>query len=83
MFIAITNKGQEFLYRSSSRLAVSKASAQKIADALTEVNYYLNEGQKWHVYDDPFYEREGYLYGKARVYKGNVKVSREYGFCKG
>lgn len=83
MFIAVTQKGAEYCYRSSSRLKVTKASAQKIAEALTKANFFLKEGQKWHVYDDPFYETYEHMYGKARVYKGNVKVSYNYGFCKG
>lgn len=82
MFIAIAPKGAEYYYKASSRLGVSKASAQRIADALTKANYFLKEGQVWHVYDDPYYDNHDHYYGTARVYKDRIKVNYDFGFCK-
>lgn len=76
MFIAIAAKRHEYLYRSSTRLAVPKASAGKIAKALTDAKYRIKDGEVWH----PFETEGEETYGKARLYKGNIRITYEYGF---
>ena len=70
MFIAIAPKGKEFFYKESSRIKVSKASAYKIAKALTDAKYKLNDGEVWHTY-----ETEGeMMYGRAYIRKNHLRV---------
>ena len=65
MFIAIAPKGQEFFYRTSTRLKVSKASANKIAKILTDAGYKLKAGEVWHPYDTEF--GEDAMAGRASI----------------
>lgn len=71
MFIAIAPKGQEYIYRRLTRLAVPKSSAYKIADILTKNKYKLREGEVWHAYVTEYGEE---MAGRARMYKGNVHI---------
>ena len=75
MFIAIAPKGQEYIYKRITRLSVPKASAQMIADVLTENRYKLRDGEVWHVYETEFGEDE--MSGRARLYKGKIRVNWE------
>ena len=72
MFIAIAPKGKEYIYRRNTRLSVSKASAQKIAEILTDKRYWLNEGEVWHSYDTEYQDE---MYGKATIRKGIIRVT--------
>ena len=54
-FIAISNKGSEYMFKKSIIIAVPTKSAQIIADALNKVNYQLKPGELWHVHDNDFY----------------------------
>ncbi len=68
-FIAIAPKGQEFFYKRSSMIAVPKTSANKIAKALTDLQYKIKDGEVWHVYDNNWaanysIEKEIKRYGK-------------------
>ena len=54
-FIAVSKKGQEFVFDRRRMIAVPTSSAKKIADTLTELKYKLKEGEVWHVHDNDFY----------------------------
>ena len=71
MFIAIAIKDNEYMYRRSTRLEVSKKSGKKIADILTKANYKLNNNEVWHFYDN---DNEEIMQGKASIRKGKITV---------
>lgn len=77
-FIAIANKGTEFMYKRSSMLEVPTCSAQKIADALTRQRYKLKDNEVWHVYDVEYGDKD-FMAGKVRNI-GNGKL-RIYNYC--
>lgn len=55
-FIAIAVKGQEFVFKKSSMIAVPTQSAKKIADTLNELKYQLkSDNETWFVYDNDWY----------------------------
>lgn len=79
-FIAIAPKGQEFLFKKSSMIAVPAKSAAQIAEALTKAGYKLKPGETWHTYkNDSYYndyiETEIRSYSKTR----NIKVYKYNG----
>ena len=72
MFIAIAPKGQEYLYKTVTRLKAPKRSAERMAEILTESKYKLRDGEVWHAYETEFHEDE--MYGKVTMRKGAVYV---------
>lgn len=58
LVLAISKQGAEFLYKASTAHKVSKASADKIAEALNASGYMLKAGEVWH-------KHEVYLYGSG------------------
>lgn len=76
MFAAIAVKGKEFLYRSSTRVAVPKASAKTILEVLNKTGYRLRDGEVWHLYDTEVGEEM--MAGRARLLKGrDVRIKWE------
>lgn len=51
-FVAITNEGSEYLYRSATAHNVPIKKAIAICGALNRCGYKLGPGEKWHVYND-------------------------------
>ena len=74
MFIAITKEGKEFFYKSATRIAVPKRSAQRIANALNNAKYKITEGEKWHVYET---ECMDVMYGRAFIRKNKLTIKWE------
>lgn len=76
IIVALTREGSEYTYNRFSAHKVSKASAEKIRNALNENRYrIIAPDMKWHVYEidkySPAYDigrnqsftiRNGYLY---------------------
>ena len=77
MFIAIAPRGQEYIYKRITRLAVSKASAHKIAEILTQNRYKLRDGEVWHAYDTEYGDE---MSGKASIRKGIVTIKWEVAY---
>lgn len=74
--VALSVKGQEFLYKASTAHKVAEEKAQKVADALNEVKYKLDGNYVWYVhdvdqYDDAYYyaEAQRFTYGKNGAIK--------------
>lgn len=78
-FIAIAPKGQEFVYRRSSMIAVPKTSAKAIADRLNELRYQLKDGEVWHIYDNDWYTNDYIDREIKRNSKRRLLVERYYG----
>lgn len=78
-FIAIANKGTEYLYKVSSMIAVPKNSAQWIADVLTKQRYQLKENEVWHVYDNDYYSDSMIAKEIRKANKGKLRVYAYYG----
>lgn len=77
--VAITHKGQEYMYSDSSAHTVPAASALKIMNALNEARLYLkNENQTWHLYDidDSELEWSHAYYQKFCIRKGYLFEGR-------
>lgn len=73
--IAKSVKGAEYMYNASSAHKVSKASAQKIADALNNAKWNIKDNEVWHVHEIDRYDR-AYDYAEwqeFRVYKGSIR----------
>lgn len=73
--IAISVKGAEYMYRAKTAHRVSKASGQKIADALNEARYQLKDNEVWHVHEIDRYDF-AYPFADAhafKVYKGSIR----------
>ena len=49
--LAKSVKGAEYMYKASTAHKVSKASAEKIAAALNEKKWQLNDGEIWYMHD--------------------------------
>ena len=77
-FIAIAPKGQEYIFNKASMIAVPTPTAQKIADALTEMKYKLKEGQVWHVYDNDWYYND-YIGSEIKKYGKRMPVVAYHG----
>lgn len=77
-FIAISAKGREFLYKRSSAIAVPTKDAQKIADALNQQKYMINDGEVWFVHDNDFMAND-YIESEIKRYGKRMPVCRYYG----
>ena len=77
-FIAITAEGKEFMYKTSSMIAVPSSSAQDIADALTREKYQIKDGQKWHVYNNDWYS-DSLIARQIKRYGRRMPVYSYYG----
>lgn len=76
--LAISQKGQEFLYKPSTAHKVSERSGKAIMDALNKSRYKLKENEVWHMHDVSRYDN-AYAYATYQeftVYKGNVRERR-------
>lgn len=79
--IAKTMEGKEFCYNRASAHAVSDAGAEEICRALNEKKWRLNKpGEKWHIYDLGWYEREYTEAGNQSFYRrrGVIGEKRRY-----
>jgi hypothetical protein len=75
LFIARSIKGSEFMYSTKELYEVPKSSAKKICDVLNSNSYHLNDGETWYVHEG--YEWDTPINGKAKMYKGNVRITKE------
>lgn len=76
--LAISVKGQEFLYKPATAHKVSDRSGKAIMDALNKAGYGLKEGEVWHIHDVDRYDN-AYAYASYQeftVYKGNIRERR-------
>lgn len=76
--IAKTIDGKEFVYSQEDAYEVSDAGAKEICAALNRMKWDLKDGQKWHIYDLGWYEREytNAGYQKLTRYRGTIRVKR-------
>lgn len=73
--LAISAKGQEFLYKPSTAHKVSERSGKKIMDALNKARYGLKENEVWHLHEVGSYDN-AYAYATYQeftIYKGNIR----------
>ena len=80
MILAKAVKGAEFMYNPRSAHSVSKARAESIRDALNGINYGLNDGEIWHIYEIDEYS-QAYAYGteqKFFINRGSLKEKKMY-----
>ena len=75
LILAISCKGQEYLYKKSTAHKVSKASANKICQALNTVKYKLNDNEVWHIHEVYGYEDAAvYAEGQEfKIYRNNLR----------
>lgn len=75
LVLAISAKDHEYLYNARTAHAVSKASAEKIRDALNAAGYMLKPGQVWHIHDVAEWEAAGiYAGGQSfKKYRGSIR----------
>ena len=78
-FVAITDKGREFLYRKSSMIAVPTKSAMKIVELLNKANFELREGEVWHLYENDWVSNDYISREIKALRKGRVKIKCNYG----
>jgi len=76
IILAKAVKGHEFLYSAISAHKVSKASAEKIRDVLNGLNYKLNNGEIWHVFEVENFERAA-AYAETQKFTTRKGVLRE------
>lgn len=74
--IAKTRAGQEFIYSKRNSYSVSKASANRIAEAMNKAQWNIQQGEKWHVYEIGEWEKDYMAAGYQRlsIYKGHIKA---------
>ena len=77
-FIAVSPKGQEFMFDKRRMIAVPKTSAKKIADALTKAKYKLKDGEVWFVHDNDFYYND-YISSEIKRYGRRMPIYAYYG----
>lgn len=70
-FVAITNEGSEYMYRTRSAHNVPIAKARAICDLLNRARYELRPGEVWHVYNDesndPFAAQQRFTFRSGRL----------------
>ena len=73
--LAKSVRGAEFMYNPKSAHRVSKASADKIAAALNNAGYQLQDGEIWYRHDiDQYTTAYDYAsYQMFKVYKGAIR----------
>lgn len=67
--------GAEFMYNARSAHKVSKASGQRIVDALNRIGFDLKPGEVWHLYEVDQYSPAYYTAESQefRVYKSSIR----------
>lgn len=67
--------GAEFMYKAQSAHKVSKASGQRIVDALNKICFDLKPGEVWHLYEVDQYSPAYYAADSQefKVYKGSIR----------
>jgi len=67
--------GAEFMYSTKSAHKVSKASGQRIVDALNRIGFDLKPGEVWHLYNVSEYDNAYYIAESQqfKVYKGSIR----------
>ena len=73
--LAISAKGQEFLYKPSTAHNVSERSGKAIMDALNKARYGLKENEVWHLHEVSSYDNAYAFanYQEFSIYKGNIR----------
>lgn len=72
--IAISTKGQEFMYSGRTAHKVSEASANMICKALNDAKYRIKEDEVWFVHDVDRYDvaYDYAQYQSFKRYKGKI-----------
>ena len=78
-FIAIAPKGKEFVFKTSTMIAVPTSSAHKIAKTLNNLGYKLKDGETWHVYDNDSYYNDMIARQIKRYSNRNMPVYTYFG----
>ena len=73
-FIAITHKGQEYIFSKTHMIAVPTKSAEFIKETLNKKNYMLKENEVWHIYDNDWYYDQLINDRISRVIKGRFAI---------
>lgn len=75
LVLAISKKGNEYLYKANTARAVSKASAKKIMDIVNRADYLINNDfETWYIHEIGKYDRafDYAQYQKFTIRKGVV-----------
>ena len=76
--LAISAKGQEYLYRASTAHKVSKAKAKMIADALNRIQYKIKDNEVWFIHEVDQYD-SAYVFAEGQkftTYKNKLREVR-------
>lgn len=81
LVLAKSKKGAEFMYAAASAHSVSKASAEKIMEALNKAAYMLRDGETWALHEvwPPYDAAAIYAEGQAfKIRKGRIYRRAHY-----
>lgn len=77
-FVAIAVKGKEFLYKSSSMIAVPNSRANDVKDTLNSNKYLIKDGEIWHVYENDWYTNKMITKEITQVRKKGFTIKKIY-----
>lgn len=83
--IAKTTEGKEFFYSRKDCFSVSKASCQKICNALNQAKYQLKDNEKWFVYDISDFDIKytNACFQKLNTRKGKIYITEYWSVYPG
>lgn len=71
--IAKTFIGREYCYSKKECFYAPDSSAEKMAEQMTAIKYKIEDGQKWHVYDQDWYT-DTFCFRKLYYWRGELRA---------